>query len=164
LATSPRTIVPWGLALIAVVAAGTFGFALQRERTTGSEVEATARRFAQALLTYDSGSLDQARDRVRPLVTDGFFKNYEGTLAALAEVNSSAEGKATEVFLDLKSADRAAAVVVTDSTATSAAGPSRTQGSYLRLDLVSQGGRWRVDKVVELFAGRRQGPVPPREE
>lgn len=134
-----------------------------RERSTTTGVDRAAREFTTALLTYDSTDLEAARKRVRPLVTDRFFKNYDSTLAALAAVNSQASGKATQVFVDLAAGDRAAAVVVTESTAASNGQPRRSVGSYLRLDLVRQDGDWKVDAVLELSAGRQDAPPTPPE-
>lgn len=146
-------LIPWLIALGAVVAAATFGFALNRQGAPLAAVEETARSFTEALLTYDSDELAEARTRIRPLVSERFFANYDTTLSALAAVNSSAEGSATEVFVRLTASEAASAVVVTDSTAETASGRARTSGSYLRLDLIRAGGQWRVDRVVELFAG-----------
>lgn len=139
------------------MAAATFGAALVRERSTTTGVEEAARTFTAALLTYESADLEASRRRVRPLVTEGFFRNYEATLEALAAVNSAASGKATEVFVDLQAGDRASAIVVTDSTATSNGQPRATTGSYLRLDMVRRDGAWKVDSVLEIAAGRQAG-------
>ncbi len=141
---------------MAVVAAATLGSALSRQGAVEGAVEETARRFTAALLTYDSDELAEARSRMRPLATDRFYANYEKTLVALAEVTGSAVGSATEVFLDISGPETASAVVVTHSVAQTAVGTARTTGSYLRLDLVKDEGRWKADAVVELFAGTRK--------
>ena len=150
--------------LVAVAAAGTVASVLLRERSERverTELEAVASRFASALLTYDSANLDASRDRMRPLATDKFFANYEATLKALADVNSRAEGRATEVFVGRSRNSGVAVVVVTESTAQTANGPRSNRGTYLRLDLLRAGNGWRVDRVIELAAGRSEGAEPP---
>ena len=164
---SARVWIPLLSALVAVAAAGTVASVLLRERSERverTELEAAASRFASALLTYDSRNLDASRERMRPLVTDKFFANYEATLEALADVNSEAEGRATEVLVGRPRGNRAAVVVVTDSTAQTANGPRANRGTYLRLDLLRVGDRWLVDEVIELASGRSEGAEPPPQE
>ena len=153
--------------MIAVAAAGTVASVLLRERSERVEradLETVSSRFASALLTYDSSDLEISRKRMRPLATDKFFTNYEATLKALAGVNSKAEGKATEVFVGRRRGTGVAVVVVTESTAQTANGPRANRGTYLRLDLVRGGSGWRVDRVIELAAGRSEGAEPPPED
>ena len=132
-------------------------------RAEQEELRAVSSDFAGALLTYDSADLEAARRRVRPLVTDKFFRNYEATLGALAGVQSKAEGRAVETMVGAVSDDRVAVVVVTESDAQTPNGPRANRGTYLRLDLLRQGGKWRVDQVIELAAGRPEGASPPAE-
>ena len=168
LADRPSSRVPWAVAifglvaaLLGIVAAVTFGSALSRERKVADDLEVVAREFTAALLTYDSSDLEASRKRVRPLVTDKFFANYESTLNALATVNSRAAGRATEVLLSEPHDEKAAVVVVTESRAETANGPRASTGAYLRLDLVRSGGKWRVDSVLELAPGQLEGASPP---
>lgn len=168
MADPPSSRLAWAVAifglvaaLLGVVAAVTFGSALGRERKTASDLEFVSREFTAALLTYDSADLEAARERVRPLVTDKFFSNYEATLTALASVNARAAGRATEVMLGEPREERAAVVVVTESRAETPNGPRASTGAYLRLDLVRSAGTWRVDAVVELSPARLEGASPP---
>ena len=149
------------MAVLALVVAGAFGSALLRDRNSHSEVESVASRFASALLTYDSGDLDRSRSRIRPLVTDKFFANYDSTLKALAEVNAKAEGRAVEILVGRPQGGRVSAIAVTDSEAQTTNGPRRNSGTHLRLYLVRQEGAWRVDSVVELSPGRSESPPEP---
>ena len=150
--------------LAALVAAGAFGSALLRERNARSELEAVSSRFASALLTYDSGDLESSRSRIRPLVTDKFFANYDATLKGLAELNAKAEGKAVEVFVGRPHDGRVSTIAVTESAAQTATGPRRNRGTHLRLYLVRQAGAWRIDSVVELAPGRTEPPGEPSQE
>ena len=162
-----RVWIPLLCALVVVVAAGTVASVLLRERSERverTELEASASRIASALLTYDSANLEASRRRMRPLATDKFFANYEATLEALADVNSKAEGSATEVLVGRPRGERVSAVVVTESTAQTPNGPRANRGTYLRLDLVRSEGTWRVDQVIELAAGRSEGAEPPPED
>ena len=141
--------------------AGALGSALLRERGDRDEIRSVSTRFAAALLSYDSADLDGAIERMEPLATERFLANYEATLKALARVNSRAEGRAVEVMVGEPAPQRVAVVVVTESTAHTANGPRASRGAHLRLDLVNQDGRWRVDQVLELAAGRSEGAEPP---
>lgn len=164
---SRRLWIPLLTAFVVVAAAATVASVLLRERSERaerSELESVSTRFAAALLSYDSADLDAARGRMRPLATDKFFANYEATLKALADVNSKAEGRATEVLVGRAKGSRAAVVVVTDSTAQTANGPRANRGSYLRLELLLGKDGWRVDQVVELASGRPEGADPPPED
>jgi hypothetical protein len=152
---------------VVVAAAATVASVLLRERSVRAEHEAltsVASEFAGALLTYDSGDLDAARRRVRPLVTDKFFRNYEATLGALANVQSKAQGRAAETMVGAVRGDRVAVVVVTESDAQTPNGPRANRGTYLRLDLLRQDGKWKVDQVIELAAGRPEGAYPPTQD
>ncbi|HUR48668.1 MAG TPA: hypothetical protein VMY88_03925 [Acidimicrobiales bacterium] len=167
MARTPRSWFPLLAAFVGVVAAVTIASVLlgeRSERVERADLEEAAGDFAVALLSYDSANLEAARARMRPLATDKFFANYEATLAALAEVNSKAEGRASEILVGRTKAGRAAVVVVTESTAQTANGPRANRGTYLRLELVLRAGGWRVDQVVELAAGRSEGAEPPSEE
>ena len=167
MARAARVWIPVLLVLVAVAAAGTVASVLLRERSERVErtaLEASASRFASALLTYDSANLDASRERMRPLATEKFFTNYEATLKALADVNSKAEGRATEVFVGRPRGNAVGVVVVTESTAQTANGPRSNRGTYLRLDLVRAGEQWRVDRVIELASGRSEGAEPPPED
>lgn len=141
-----------------------FGSALMRERGARADLESVAARFASALLTYDSADLEEAKSRIRPLVTDKFFANYELTLQGLATVNAKAEGRATEVFVAQPGGDQASTIVVTESTAERASGKRTNEGAYLRLYLIRHAGGWKVDSVVELNPGRSEGPAEAPEQ
>ncbi len=158
---------PLLVGLIAVVAAAIVASVLlgeRSERVERAELESVSTRFAEALLTYDSSNLELARNRMRPLATEKFFKNYEGTLQALADINSRADGRATEVLVGRPRDNRVTVVVVTDSTAQTPNGPRAQRGTYLRLDLVLGEGGWQVDQVIELASGRSEGAAPPTED
>lgn len=164
---SARLWIPLLSAVVAVVAAGTVASVLLRERSERverTELEGLASRFTSALLTYDSADLQASRDRMRPLATDKFFANYEATLKALADVNSKAQGRATEVFVGRPRSSRVTVVVVTESTAQTANGPRANRGTYLRLDLLRAGDTWQVDQVIELASGRSEGADPPPQD
>lgn len=152
------------MALAAVVTAAAFGSALARERSARSDLESVTRAFAGALLTYDSSDLEEAQSRIRPLVTDKFFANYDSTLQGLAKINAKAEGRATEVFVGERNAQQASTIAVTESTAATPRGPRTNEGSHLRLYLLQEGGNWKVDAVVELSPGRTEGPADAGEE
>lgn len=165
--TSRRAWIPLLLAFVVIVAAATVASVLLRERSVRAEREeltTVSTQFAAALLTYDSANLDASRRRIRPLSTDKFFKNYEATLAALASVQSKAQGRAVETMVGAVRENRAAVVIVTESDAQTPNGPRANRGTYLRLDLVREGDRWRVDQVIELAAGKPEGATPPAEE
>jgi Mce-associated membrane protein len=122
---------------------------LAAEADTRRAVATTAGEFAAALLSYDAAALDEARDRVTALATPGFAAEYtaafdNGLRTVIDELDAVATATVRDVLVSDVSGATARAVVVADSSVTSAAGERDLRGSYLQLELERVDGRWRV--------------------
>lgn len=139
---------------------------LEAERAGHRDVEQVAGQFAEALLTYDFNNLEAAKRRVLSLSTGKFRKEYEQAFAGgldvlLQETKATSTGTVTDVFVGSIEDGSATAIAVANAVAEGTAGTKRTVASYIQLDLVRVGGRWRVDGVTNLNFGRDAGQVPP---
>lgn len=144
-----------GLALLAAFLANR----LDAERDRGDDIREVSGRFAAALLTYDFEQLERSKDRVLSLSTGNFKRQYEqaftgGLDVLLKETKARSEATVTDVYLGEVADDTATAIVVADAKAEGTAGTRRTISSYIQLELVKVGGRWRVDGVTNLNFGQ----------
>ena len=132
---------------------------LAAERDDRREIERVSSELAAALLTYDFEDLDASRDRVLSRSTRKFRKEYEeafeaGLRALLTETRATSRGTVTDIYVsDIRDAT-ASTIVVADAVADGTGGRRASHASYIQLDLVEVGGRWRVDGVTNLTFGR----------
>lgn len=147
-----------GLAILAAFLANR----LDAEQDRGDDIRAVAGQFTAALLTYDFEQLDASKDRVLDLSTGNFKRQYEqaftgGLDVLLKETKARSEATVTDVYLGEVADHTATAIVVADALAEGTAGSRRTISSYIQLELVKVGGRWRVDGVTNLNFGQGTG-------
>ena len=135
---------------------------LAAERDDRREIERVSGELAAALLTYDFEDLDASRDRVLARSTGKFRKEYEdafesGLRTLLTETKASSRGTVTDIFVGDIDDGSASSIVVANAVADGTAGRRASLASYIQLDLVEVGGRWRVDGVTNLTFGRDSG-------
>lgn len=140
---------------------------LDDERGDREEVEEVSGRFASALLTYDYRDLAGAKKRVLDMSTGKFKAEYEkafdGGLDKLFEATQSrSAGTVTDVFVGPIEAGSVTTITVVDAVSTGTAGGRRLVSSYIELQLVKVGGRWKVDGVsnLNLTAPTSEAVVP----
>jgi Mce-associated membrane protein len=121
---------------------------LRHNESVHKAAELTAARFASALYTYDYTDLAAAKARVLPLLSDKYAKSFEANSpsqqAEVTRLKAKETAKVAGVFLTDVVGDKAAAVVILDTSLQSTAG-NRTSTSYLDVALVRQGSTWKVD-------------------
>lgn len=121
---------------------------LRHKESARKAAASTAARFAGALYTYDYNDLAAAKARVLPLLTAKYAKNYEAAIPAqqaeVTRLKAKETAKVAGVFLTDVVGDKAAAVVILDTSLQSTAG-NRTGTNYLDVALVRQGSTWKVD-------------------
>jgi Mce-associated membrane protein len=151
--------VAFALLFVATVAlatvAATLRSNLEQERGDRDEIERVSGDVAAALLTYDYRDLERSKARVLANATGKFRAEYETAFETslrtlIAETQASSTGTVTDIFVTRVDDGAASAIVVANAVANGAAGRRATVGSYIRLDLVEVGGRWRVDGVTDL--------------
>ena len=149
------------LVLVAALAAATWQWRraddFAAREATRRQITTIAGQFGSALLSYDHADLDSARKRVVALTTDEFGKSYEqafstGLQGAITKLNADATATVRAVYLTQVHGAAAKAVVVMDSQVNSSAGVRKVTGSYLEMDLVRQGGTWKVSAVNSIGA------------
>jgi predicted outer membrane lipoprotein len=140
---------------------------LDDERGDREEVEEVSGRFASALLTYDYRDLEGAKKRVLDMSTGKFKAEYEkafdGGLDKLFEATQSrSAGTVTDVFVGPIESDTVTSIAVVDAVSSGTAGGRRLVSSYIELQLVKVGGRWKVDGVsnLNLTAPTSEAVVP----
>lgn len=139
---------------------------LAAERDDRREIERVSGELAAALLTYDFEDLDASRDRVLARSTGKFRKEYEeafesGLRTLLTETKASSRGTVTDIFVGDIEDSTASSIVVANAVADGTSGRRASLASYIQLDLVEVGGRWRVDGVTNLTFGRDSGAAQP---
>jgi hypothetical protein len=118
--------------------------------------------LATALLTYDFEHLDASRDRVLARATGKFRKEYEaafdgGLRTLITETKAKSRGTVTDIFVSDIDDRTASTIVVANAVADGTAGRRASLASYIQLDLVEVGGRWRVDGVTNLTFNQGAG-------
>jgi hypothetical protein len=151
------------LVVLVVVAGGLAGLEWRRntqlthQRNEQRAVAGTASGLGEALLSYNSANLAVSRNRVLALSTPTFAATYDqdfsqalsGTITALG---ASAAAQVRDVYVADVARDSAKAIVVMDFKTTSTAGTRQVLGTNLQMDLVRQGGSWKVDAVTVISA------------
>jgi Mce-associated membrane protein len=130
---------------------------LTATEATRRQISTVAGQFGRALLSYDHDHLDQARKQVTDLATTDFGRTYDvaftgGLQDAITKLKADATADIRTVYLTGGTHGTAQAVVVMDSQVKSTAGTRDVTGSYLQMDLVKQGGRWKVSAVNSIGA------------
>jgi Mce-associated membrane protein len=128
---------------------------LAAERDDRKEIERVSGELATALLTYDFEHLDATRQRVLARATGKFRKEYQaafdgGLTTLLTETKATSRGTVTDIYVGDIEDKSASVIVVANAVADGTAGRRASLGSYIQLDLVEVGGRWRVDGVTNL--------------
>lgn len=141
---------------------------LAAERDDRAEIQRVSGELATALLTYDFEHLDASRDRVLARATGKFRKEYEaafdgGLRTLITETKAKSRGTVTDIFVSDIDDRTASTIVVANAVADGTAGRRASLASYIQLDLVEVGGRWRVDGVTNLTfnQGARGGAGTP---
>jgi hypothetical protein len=125
-----------------------------------TEAREVAARFAEAYLTFDAASVNEAGGTLRSLMTERFAEEFESSrLPTIEELFADTEvatiARTTDVFTTAEGAGGLRAIVFVDVDAT---GPDADQGlvnlSFVLEMVASDGEAWRVDAV---------GPIPAPE-
>ncbi len=129
---------------------------LRSDRDDRREIALVASQFAATYMTYDFEDVDATNDALDPLVTEAFAAAFSAQREPLrdsfAAIETSTVATTDEVFVGDVEGGRARALVVVDVELTSSAsGTQELEDFSIVLDLVREGGRWRVD---------RQRPAP----
>ncbi|HEV7887125.1 MAG TPA: hypothetical protein VGO92_06165 [Acidimicrobiales bacterium] len=153
------------VALALALLSATLYAKLDQERSDRRAVQDVSGRFAAALLTYDYNELDQAKQRVLALSTGKFRKEYEqaftgGLDTLFRETKARSAGTVTDVFVGDISNETVTSIAVVDAVAQGSAGGRRLVSSYIQLQLVKVGGRWKVDGVTNLNLGAAAADTP----
>jgi Mce-associated membrane protein len=154
----PVIVVAAALLIVATflgVLAARYKAELDRDRDERQQVEQVAARFATAFVTYDYRILDATLERIKRDSTRRYGREFErafetslSTLITAAKAQS--RGTVTDVFLGSVDDDTASALTVVNVEREGVAGRLPIGGQYLQLDLVKQGGAWRVDNVTSV--------------
>ena len=156
------TAVLFVAAVVLALVAANQRAALTAERDDRKEIERVSGELATALLTYDYEDLEASRDRVLSRATGKFRKEYEsafesGLKTLLTETKATSKGTVTDIFVSDVEDSTASSIVVANAVADGTAGRRASLASYIQLDLVEVGGRWRVDGVTNLTFGQTPG-------
>ena len=110
--------------------------------------------MTSALLTYDYRDLDKTKNAVLGLASGKFRTDYAQNFGGLASLFTTTKGQSTatvkDVFVSSIDHDTATAIVVFDERTQGTSGSHLNVDLYLRLSLVKQNGKWKVDDVTNL--------------
>lgn len=160
-----RRLAVGAAAAVAVVALAAGAWALGRSDAGEGDDELTearqvAARFAEAYLTFDAASVNEASGTLRSLMTDRFAEEFESsrlpTIEELfADTDVATVARTTDVFTTAEGAGGVRAIVFVDVDATGPDADQRLANLSFVLEMVaSDSDAWRVDAV---------GPIPPPE-
>jgi hypothetical protein len=127
---------------------------LAREPGERRAVLQVAADFGEAYLSYDFDDVDASGDAVVALATEAFAEDFTATRAPgieqlFADLETSTVATTKEVFVGEIGRRNARALVVVDVSASSTAnGDQDLTNLTFVLDLVREGGEWRVDRVA----------------
>jgi hypothetical protein len=128
------------------------------------DVVNTAGGLARAMLSYNASDLDFTRKQVLALSTAHYGTIYDQAFTqalggVIGQLQANASATLRDVYVTSIRGHSAKAIVVMDFTVKSTAGTVNRPGTYLMLDLVDQGGHWKVDNVNALgFTSQTQTP------
>lgn len=162
------------IAVVALLFAGVLTVAVLKWIEAGRQADEQAAReavatrageFGIALLSYEHGALDQAKDRVLSLATGSFAETYSAAFSAglkqtIDKVKADASADVKDVFVADVGDTMANAIVMLDSQVKSAAGTREVSGLYLQVELVSENGEWKVSNVKSVAGGAGAAPTP----
>jgi len=118
-----------------------------------SAVQATATKVIDALLDYDSASLEQQRRELLALSTGTFREQYEELIAgdlerALERTSATSEGDIADgPDVSFETASRAVAIARVVQEVTARGSGTRNVFYVMRLTLISDAGGWKADTL-----------------
>jgi Mce-associated membrane protein len=160
---------PWTVAVVAVVAAGTFGALWWGERAEDarrSDVEEAARGFLVALTNFQADTIDRDLAEIRSFAVGTFAAEVDETfsadrLEAIRTNLAESRGRVRSLFVQRLASDSATVFGVVDETVTNAAAPEpRTEVLRVELGLIQTTEAWKVDRV-EILQSPAGGPAGP---
>jgi hypothetical protein len=128
---------------------------VESARDDRREAASVAGEFAVATASYDYRDLEGSVDAVTSLATAEFAEKYQDAFfeelqPVVDELQARGRVHVRDVFISDISDDSATAVVSFDAVIRSTIGTRRLSGSYVRVDLVKEGGEWKADKLTFL--------------
>ncbi|MBL8774276.1 MAG: hypothetical protein JNK12_00030 [Acidimicrobiales bacterium] len=146
----------WGVAMLGI-AAWSFLRAdgLADERDDRRAAASVAGEFASATMSYDHRDLDGSLAAVTDLATTEYAETYQNAFfeelqPVVDELRARGRVHVRDVYVSDVSDGTATAVVSFDAVIRSTIGTRRLAGSYVRVDLVEEGGAWRADDLTFL--------------
>jgi hypothetical protein len=162
-------MVAWVAVAALVVAFGAAGWLVGRSGGTPDPTDparVVAEEFGAAYLTFDASSVDFAGDQLLALTTDRFAAEFrDDRLPAVAQLfadsSTSTRATVTDSFASRIDTGRVRIVVLVDVDATAAEGAQRLSNLSFVVEVVEQGGAWKVDGVSPLPAPEVIDPEAP---
>ena len=153
------------VALAALVAAASLWTTLDGERSERDDILEVSGDFAAALLTYDYEDLERTKQRVLALSTGKFRREYEqafdgGLDTLFKETRARSAGTVTDLFVGEIDDGSVTTLAVVNASSVGAGGRRRLSDTYLELQLVKVGGKWRVDGATYLNLSGSDAPAP----
>lgn len=149
-------LVAWGLVMSAIA-----GWSFLRadgvadDRDDRRAAASVAGEFASATMSYDHRDLDGSLAAVTDLATTEYAETYQNAFfeelqPVVDELRARGRVHVRDVYVSDVSDGTATAVVSFDAVIRSTIGTRRLAGSYVRVDLVREGGGWRADDLTFL--------------
>lgn len=151
-----RSLLPWILFALALLAAATFAFLWQQavaEERERDEVRAAARDFVLALTNFSAQTIEEDTQRIRSFAVGDFEREAEAffgaeAIAAIRESEAASSGQIDELFVQGMSEDEASVFAVVSETVTNRAlEEPRTDTLRLEVGMIRTRNGWRVNSV-----------------
>lgn len=149
-------LVAWGLVMFGLaVWSFTRADHLADARDDRRAAASVAGEFASATMSYDHRDLDGSLAAVTDLATADYAETYQNAFfeelqPVVDELRARGRVHVRDVYISDLSDDTATAVVSFDAVIRSTIGTRRLAGSYVRVDLVKEGGAWKADDLTFL--------------
>jgi len=149
------------VAACAVVLLGITAWSLLRADDLASQQDdrraaaSVAGRFASATMSYDHRDLEGSLAAVTDLASQDYAETYQNAFfeelqPVVDELRARGRVHVRDVYVSEIGDDTATAVVSFDAVIRSTIGTRRLTGSYVRVDLVKEGGAWKADDLTFL--------------
>jgi hypothetical protein len=154
-----KTALPWGLFVIATVAAVVFAYLWQdadAEERAENEMRARAQRFVVALTNFSSDSIEKDVREIRSFATGTFAEEVDELFSTeviqrIKDARATSEAEVRKIFVQSLN-DESASVfaVVTERVTNRIQEEPRTGIVRMEIDLIKTDSGWKVEEV-ELF-------------
>jgi hypothetical protein len=163
-----KTALPWGLLVIASVAAVVFAYLWQdasAQDRSEEEMRARAQDFVVALTNFGSNSIEADVEEIRSFATGTFAEEVDElfsdeVIARIKDAEATSEATVRKIFVQSLTDENASVfAVVTQRIMNTTLSEPESSIARMEIDLIKTSSGWKVEEV-ELFQSPDQNVLP----